>query len=110
MTRRYRQTYLKAYRRKAALSQSELGELLGISSHAVGKYEAGKRLVPATVLIASEIIFGTSAASIFPALYNSVEEDLAIRALGLYDRLASSTDPLSAKKLKIISGIPGRLR
>lgn len=110
MPRKYRQTYLKTQRRKAGLSQLDLGELLGISSHAVGKYESGIRHVPATVLIAAEIIFAERAATIFPSLYNSVEEDLAIRALALHDRLARSSDPISAKKLKFVSGIPNKLR
>jgi transcriptional regulator with XRE-family HTH domain len=102
-------TYLKAHRLKAALTQAEVAGLLGLTPNAVSQYELGKRGIPVEVLIASEVIFGVSAAKLFPALYNGVEEDLAIRALELHERLAGLEDPKSRKKLALIGGIPGSL-
>jgi transcriptional regulator with XRE-family HTH domain len=103
------QQYLKAHRRKAALTLEEMGLLLGLSAGAVSQYELGKRRVPAEVMVACEAIFGTSASKIFPTLVNSVEEDLAVRTRALRDRLIDRVDLASKKKLALIGGIPSRL-
>ena len=102
--------YLRTYRLRAALTIGELSGLLGICENTLARYELGLRPIPAGVVVASETIFGVNGATLFPALYNGVEEDLAIRALALHDRLAGRTDPSSLKKLDLIKGIPGRLR
>jgi transcriptional regulator with XRE-family HTH domain len=110
MPRKPGKNYLRTHRLRAALTLAELSGLFGISESTLARYELGLRPVPAEVVIASETIFGGTGAVLFPALYNSVEEDLAIRALALHDELAGRTDPVSLKKLALISGIPGRLR
>jgi transcriptional regulator with XRE-family HTH domain len=110
MSRTHAKNYLRTHRLRAALTLAELGALLGVSENTLWRYELGVRAVPAEVMIASETIFGIAGAQIFPALYNGVEENLAIRAAELHDRLAERTDAASLKKLALISGIPARLR
>lgn len=110
MSRTHAKNYLRTYRLRAALTLAELGSLLGVSENTLWRYELGIRSVPAEVVIASETIFGVAGALIFPALYNGVEENLAIRALELHDRLADRSDAASLKKLAVISSIPARLR
>jgi transcriptional regulator with XRE-family HTH domain len=110
MTPKTQKNYLRTHRLRAALSQAELSALLGVAENTLSRYELGYRPIPAEIIIASETIFGVSGAALFPALYNGVEEDLAIRALALHDRLAGRTDARSLKKLALISGIPNRLR
>ena len=102
--------YLRTHRLRAALTLAELSGLFGISENTLARYELGLRPIPTEVVIASETIFGAKGATLFPALYNNVEENLAIRALALHDRLAGRTDPSALKKLALINGIPGRLR
>ncbi len=102
-------SYLRTHRLKAALTLGELAGLLGVSTSAVWNYETGIRSASAELLVASEAIFGVGAGRIFPALYNSVEEDLALRALELSGKLAGREDPASLKKLALIKGIPDRL-
>ena len=103
-------SYLRTYRLKAALSQPELASLIGVSADAISKYELGRRAVSAKLLIGSAVIFGVRADELFPALYDAVESDLAIRALKLHERLEGREDRASRKKRKLIAGIPGRLR
>lgn len=110
MPRRRPNSYLKTNRLKAALSQAELGKLLGFTADAVSKYELEQRGISAKVLIATEIIFGASAADLFPALYEAVEEELGPRALSLHGALAGREDPASKKKRALIEAIPARLR
>jgi transcriptional regulator with XRE-family HTH domain len=110
MSRTHAKNYLRTYRLRAALTLAELGALLGISENTLWRYELGARAVPAEVVIASETIFGVAGTQIFPALYNSVDENLAVRSVELQDRLAKRSDAASLKKLALISGIPARLR
>jgi transcriptional regulator with XRE-family HTH domain len=109
MSRKPQKNYLKTYRLRAALTLEELGALLGVHKATLQRYEAGAWL-PAEIVIASELIFGVSAANIFPALYNGVDEDVPIRALALNNKLTGREDRASLKKLALISGIPDRLR
>ena len=110
MSRKPTKNYLRRYRLQAALSQSEVSALLGISKNALSRYELGLRVPPANVVIASEIVFGISSSTIFPALYNNVGEELPVRALALRDRLSDASDSASLKKLDLINGIPNRVR
>ena len=110
MPRRRLNSYLKTNRLKAALSQRELGELLGLGDTAISNYEVEYRPVSAKVLIASEIIFGVTAAELFPVLYGAERESLRKRATKLVERLEGREDPASRKKLKVLAGIPEGLR
>ncbi len=109
MSRTPQKNYLRTYRRGAGLSLGELAALLGVHTSTLERYEAGVRRMPADVVRAAEIVFGMNAARIFPALYNTVEEELPIRALTLHDHLQGRTDEGSLKKLALIRGIPNRL-
>lgn len=109
MPRRRLNSYLKTNRLKAAFSQRELGELLGLGDTTVSNYETEFRSLPARVLVASEIIFGVGAADLFPALYEAARDDLAARARKLAKRLEGREDRASKKKLKALSGVTGRV-
>jgi transcriptional regulator with XRE-family HTH domain len=103
-------SYLRTERLASALTQAELGELLGLTKDAVSKYERGARPVSVKLLIASSIVFGKSPAELFPAVYDEIEDELAINALNLNDRFEHLEDPASRKKFDLVSGVPGRLR
>ena len=109
MSRKPTKNYLRKHRLQAALSQCEVSELLGISKNALSRYELGLRVPPAGVVIASEILFAIRGAAIFPALYNTIGEELCIRALALYGRLSQRSDAAALKKLALISGVPNRV-
>ena len=108
MSRTPTRNYLRRHRLRTALTLRELGALLGISKSALIRYELGLRPVPAEIVIASERVFGVSGSALFPALYNGVEEDLAIRAFELHDRLAGRLDLGALKKRSLISTIESR--
>jgi transcriptional regulator with XRE-family HTH domain len=110
MSRIPRKNYLRRHRLRAALGLGELGALLGVAANTLARYELGLRPIPAEIVIASEVLFGVSGAALFPALYNGVEEDLALRALELSDRLAGRLDLGALKKRDLVSGLEGRLR
>lgn len=101
--------YLRRHRLRAALTLRELGALLGIAENTLARYEQGLRRVPAEIVIASAIIFGVSEAALFPALYNGVEENLAVRTVELKDQLADQQNLGVLKKRALMDGIQSRL-
>jgi transcriptional regulator with XRE-family HTH domain len=75
---------LRPYRKAAALSQRDLGLLLGLSSQSsVSEYEAAIVRPSIDTLVASEILFGVSAQDLFPGLYEQVRQDLLSRVKDL---------------------------
>lgn len=75
---------LRPYRKAAALSQRDLGLLLGLTSQSsVSEYEAALKRPSLATVIASEILFGVPARELFPALYEEVRRDLETRAKDL---------------------------
>jgi len=103
-------SYLATYRQKAALTQRELGELLGLTNAAVSGYEREVSPVSARVLIACQLIFGVEAAALFPALVDEVEDELGARIVALLKQLDGRTDRASRKKRDVLLAVPERIR
>jgi len=103
-------TYLRARRREWGLSQDELAELVGTHGSVISDYEREIHLISIRMLIAAELIFGVTGTDLFPALYRDIQEEVCIAAGRLYARLEGRTDPHSIKKMRLISGIPGRIK
>ena len=92
-------TYLRSYRRKWALTQCELAELLGgISPSTISKYETLARTPSAEVMLALEMIFEEAPSAIFPALSQSARRMVLRNAVVLQDRLAEKHDARSVRK------------
>ena len=73
--------YLKANRKRLALSQDELAFLLGAQSGTkVCRYERFVREPSLETALAYEAIFKTSASELFGGLYQKVEREVAERA------------------------------
>lgn len=110
MTLRRPRTYLRTNRLLWALSQEELGELMGLSHDAISKYELEQRPLSVTVILASEIVFGKRADELFPTLYKAIQDELGKRALEMLERLEGKEDKESNRKRELLGGIPGRTR
>lgn len=73
--------YLKANRRRLALSQDEVAFLLGTQSGAkVCRYERFVREPSLRTALAYEVIFKRSVSELFGGLYQEVEREVAGRA------------------------------
>jgi len=82
--------YLKANRKRLALSQDELAFLLGAQSGTkVCRYERFVREPSLETALAYEAIFKTSVSELFGGLYQKVEREVAERA----KMLAARNDP-----------------
>jgi transcriptional regulator with XRE-family HTH domain len=76
--------YLRANRKRLALSQDEVAFLLGTQSGAkVCRYERFAREPSLETALACEAIFKRSVSELFPGLYQKVEREVAARAKAL---------------------------
>jgi transcriptional regulator with XRE-family HTH domain len=76
--------YLRANRKRLALSQGEVAFLLGTDSGAqVCRYERFTREPSLATALACEAIFKRSVSELFPGLYQKVEGEVAARAKAL---------------------------
>ena len=81
-------TYLRTYRRRAGLSQTDLASLLGCSNGAdICRYERGHRCPNIKRALACEIILHVPLRELFPGIYEEVEPSLIERAHGLHKAL-----------------------
>jgi transcriptional regulator with XRE-family HTH domain len=79
--------YLRANRKRLALSQEEAAFLLGTQSGAkVCRYERFVREPSLATALAYEVIFKRSVSELFPGLYQKVEQEVAARAKALAER------------------------
>jgi DNA-binding XRE family transcriptional regulator len=97
--------YLIAHRKKAGLSQREMGKLLGYRDPGqVSRHERSKSIPPLTTAIAYELIFRVPVSQIFVGMRESIEQkvegNLSRLEGELGDRSATDWDAnLVARKL-----------
>jgi DNA-binding XRE family transcriptional regulator len=88
MTRDLLDAYLRTHRRKAGLTQREMGSLLGYDDEdAVGRHERLKTLPPLLVALGYEVVFKMSVGKLFSGLKETVEKTIEPRILELEQKL-----------------------
>ena len=94
---------LRIHRRRWALSQEELAELLSLSRTAITRLEnesESTRLVTAFGLM---VVFGIKTEVMQKSLYTQVEDAVMRRAAVLDEKLRGNTDPKSLRKIELLS-------
>ncbi|MDE2184862.1 MAG: hypothetical protein KGJ78_17755 [Alphaproteobacteria bacterium] len=89
--------------------QRELGALLGVSADAIYLFEKLKRRPSVEALIGAEFLFGVHARMIFPALYASIEREIARRAADFAEVLGGLDDAASRAKRQLIEELVMRV-
>ena len=80
--------YLRSYRRRTGLSQSDVAFLLGSHNEAqVSRYEKGHHLPPLRTALAYTAIFGVSLGELFSCIKLGVEKELLPRIKELRTKL-----------------------
>jgi transcriptional regulator with XRE-family HTH domain len=93
-------TYLRSYRLRWGLSQGELATLLGWKgAEVVSRLEKKQRPPSLKLVIACFILFGASAAELFPDISASIEMDVMARVWEMYEKIQG--DPSKKTKVKI---------
>jgi transcriptional regulator with XRE-family HTH domain len=99
-------SYLRTNRKRWALSQAELGALLGdYSASIIYKYEKVERNPSTETLIGAEFVFGEPARRLFPGLYASVELAVTNRAAILAELLKKSSGGDALVKRELLEAI-----
>ncbi len=103
-------SYLRTHRKRWALTQGELGILLGgISGSAVAKYELLTRQPPTEVVLGCEFIFNTSVEEIFPVIAAGVTAAIMLNAQTLLERLLAKPGRTTETKIKLLRSIIERV-
>ncbi|KYK46060.1 hypothetical protein A1D31_33725 [Bradyrhizobium liaoningense] len=102
-------TYLRTFRRRWGLTQTELAFLIGIkSSTLVSRFEELKRTPNLSAAFACKIIFDATLAELFPGLFDDVQEAVYLRATELYEELQGSTSKATRAKLDFLEAVLSR--
>lgn len=103
MQRKIPLNYVRTERRRWALTQKEVADLLGFESRTcISRIEQGKRVPGLESALALEVLFGLAPRSMFPHLYLEVEEDVMSQALHLYEAIEHSTTPRERRKRELL--------
>lgn len=93
MKRKSLDSYLRTHRRKAGLSQREMGMLLGYEDEsAVARHEKSKALPPLLIAIGYEVVFKVPIAKLFSGLKETVEKTVEVRILQFEENLQQKNE------------------
>ncbi len=107
--RRKPYSFVRANRRRWKLTQRELALLLGLATGgAVSRIERSSRTPKTATLVACGVVFGLSAAELFPSLHEQIEEAVLGAAKALHDGLEGKNDEESERKRALLEGILAR--
>lgn len=99
-------TYLRPHRRRWALTQDELGDLLGYETGAtISALERNIREPSLRAAHGLAIIFGVSPAEIFPHLHRTTQNEVGTRARDLYERLQGDSSQAIRIKLNFLESV-----
>ena len=100
-------TTLRIHRRRNGFTQRELAMLIGMQVHSlVSRHESLKREPDLRAAFAYQLVFGTTAHELFPALFTDVCNKLAARAEKLASVLRSTGDG-NRVKLRTLQELAG---
>jgi transcriptional regulator with XRE-family HTH domain len=103
-------THVRRHRKRWALTQDELAEMIGRTQAQLSRYEAGEATPDFETALSFQVIFGHSPRALFAALYGAVEETVMTRAARLERRLEGKRDRLSETKRILLTGMAHRAR
>lgn len=79
---------LRAYRRRAGLTQRELGMILGfVDDNEVSRHERSATLPPLITALAYEAVFRVSISALFPTLHAEIEQRISDNLAAFEQRL-----------------------
>jgi DNA-binding XRE family transcriptional regulator len=91
--------YLRASRKRLALSQDDVAFLLGVECGAkVCRYERFARVPNLECALACEVIFQRPASELFAGLYQKIERQIAKRAESLLQKTNTATKSQQTKR------------
>ena len=103
-TERTVRCYLRTHRRVWGLSQRELAPLLGFKSQSqVSRIEHSKCAPTVESALACQVLFGIPPATMFPHLFDQVEERVIRDVYEGHEALSDTTSPSELRKRELFS-------
>lgn len=101
--------YLRAHRKRLALSQDEMAFLLGMQDGTnVSRNERFARVPSLEAALAYEVIHGKPARELFAGLFENIEQEVTARAATLAKRQADKPGQRVAHQRTVLSAIATR--
>ena len=101
--------YLKTFRKRWALSQDELGALLGnvadLRRSSIYRLEEGVRSPTLRIAFACEVIFDVPPSRLYPDLFAEIEGVVIGRAERMHRALEGLTDEKSRRKRELLENM-----
>ena len=98
--------YVRMFRQRHALTESELAFLVDQGSHAnISRIEGGEREVGLRTALALQVLFRQQPRQMLPGLYESIEEAVMRRAKAMIERLEGREDHRSRYKREFLEGL-----
>lgn len=96
MSKRKLPEYLRSYRKRVGLSQSEMAYLLGLNSAtSVSRFERREQLPDLRRAFAYQVILSVSVESLFAGVFEEVKRETERRAMVMARRLLKKPKPTS---------------
>lgn len=106
----YLHNLLASERATWALTQSEVGALLGLSEDTIGNYELSERRPSLFAALGLGIVFGTSLPRLFPDVMHAVAAEMLPNAQRLSIAIEHETDtPAKLRKQVLLTALADRL-
>lgn len=97
-------------RKRFALSQGELADLLSLSQGEISRLEVDRHVARLETVFALQILFDVEPRDLFPRRYAKVEEVVMRRASKLDRRLRGKSDAASLKKKRLLAAMVKRVQ
>lgn len=101
-------TFVRAQRKRWALSQNELARLLNRSPARLSRYESGEDPPDLETVLGLQVVFGTAPRRLFPSLYSSAEEAVMRRAAEFDQRLAGKIGYTADRQRRLLQAMAFR--
>lgn len=104
-------SYLKAYRQRSGLTQTELAALLGFDAPVnISRYERGIREPHLEAALALELLFDARTIDLFPKYTEEIIADLIVRVQRLEESTGNGTKPKDLQKKAALADMLTRLK
>lgn len=103
--------YLRSYRKRTGLTQSDVASLLGLDTgESVSKYERLARRPTLETAFALQHVFNVPADELFPGLYREVEQGVRDRARRILKKQGTNDRGSGARKRALLEALASTKR
>lgn len=100
--------YVRAYRLRWGLTARDFALLLGRDPSMITRLEREGKSLSGRAALACQVVFGVPPQTMFPALYEQVEDAVMARAAKLHEALEGRSDRRSVRRRELLADMMRR--